>query len=277
MTIEEAIKFVKEEYPFPEIYSTARYTNIVTHAAKALSPGDKILDLGAGPCEIPSILSMLGYRCTAYDDFQDEWLTRNDGQKKVFDFAKKMNVEVVVAETKKMPFAKESFDMFMMHDVLEHLHDSPRDLLNDALESVKPEGFFYITVPSLVNIRKRLSVLLGSTNLPDYQTYYWYPGSWRGPVREYTRGDLERMCDYLNLNIIELNGCHHMLERVPNSILPLYKLFTQFFPDLRDSWLLLAQKPKGWQPKRSISEKEFANIMKNTQKQHRKKGNIISH
>jgi hypothetical protein len=33
-----------------------------------------------------------------------------------------------------LPFDKCSFDMIMLHDVLEHLHDSPRDLLNDLFE-----------------------------------------------------------------------------------------------------------------------------------------------
>src|SRR4030042_560440 len=58
-------------------------------------------------------------------------------------------------------FEKSSFDMLMMHDVLEHLHDSPRDLLNDLLELVKPEGYLFITVPNAVNIKKRISVLFG--------------------------------------------------------------------------------------------------------------------
>ena len=60
--------------------------------------------------------------------------------------------------------------MVMSHDVLEHLHHSPRDLLNDLCELIKPNALLFITVPNAVNIRKRIDVLRGKTNLPDYGT-----------------------------------------------------------------------------------------------------------
>ncbi len=270
MDLKTALQQAKKEYPFPEVFREQRYENIINHIVKRIPAGAKVLDLGAGPCEIPAILSLMGYNCTAYDDFMDEWLTKNNGRQKVFDFAKKMNVRVELVDYKTIPFEKGEFDLFMMNDVLEHLHDSPRDLLNDCLEKVREEGYLFITVPSVVNIRKRISVLLGKTNLPDYETYYWYPGKWRGPVREYTRGDLTQMCEYLNLNIVELKATHHMLERVPNKYLGIYKLITKIFPDWKDSWILMAQKPKGWKPKKTISEEAFGKIMKKTQKEHRK-------
>jgi len=105
--------------------------------------------------------------------------------------------------------------MVMCHDVLEHLHDSPRELLNDLAELIKPTGLLFITVPNAVNIRKRISVLVGNTNHPRFDTYYWYPGPWRGHVREYVRKDLELLCQYLGFTIEQLNGCHHMLHVLP--------------------------------------------------------------
>lgn len=276
-TIQAKINSVKEVFPFPDIYNTARYENIVTHISKVLPLGASILDLGAGPCEIPAILNQLGYNCTAYDDFQDEWLIKNneEGRQKVFTFAEQMNVKIEIATSYTLPFAANSFDMFMMNDVLEHIHDSPKELLNSAVNSVKPGGYIFVTVPSVVNLRKRISVLLGRTNLPDYETFYWYPGKWRGPVREYTRGDLEKMCSYLQVDVVELKGCHHMLDRVPNSIRGIYKGVTSIFPDWRDTWLLVAQKPKNWQPRLSLSKTEFKEIMKRTQKKHRKEGKLL--
>ena len=65
----------------------------------------------------------------------------------------------------------------MRHDGLEHLHDSLRDLLIELLGLVRPEGCFFATVPKAVNVRKRIHVMFGKTNLPSFQQYYWYPGS----------------------------------------------------------------------------------------------------
>ena len=70
--------------------------------------------------------------------------------------------------------------MVMLNHVVEHLHDFPRDLLNDLLTLVKPSGLLFITVPNAGNVRKRLDLLRGKTNLPPYEGYYWYPGRWRG-------------------------------------------------------------------------------------------------
>jgi len=47
-------------------------------------------------------------------------------------------------------------------------------------------------------------LLLGKTNLPDFGIYWWYPGKFRGHVREYVRGDLEKLSEFLNLDLIKL-------------------------------------------------------------------------
>jgi hypothetical protein len=151
--------------------------------------------------------------------------------------------------------------MIMLHDVLEHLHDSPRDMLNDFLEVTKPDGLLFITVPSAVNIRKRIGVLFGRTNLPPFKKYYWYPGHWRGHVREYVRGDLESLAKYLNLDILELRTCDHMVGRKLSGIIrPLYLLVTGVFRGWKDSWLLVARKKPGWTPKKSLPENEIPEI-----------------
>ena len=140
--------------------------------------------------------------------------------------------------------------MVMLHHVLEHLHDPPRDLVNDLLEFLKPEGYFFAIVPNAVNIRKRVSVLRGRTNLPNFATYYWYPDSWRGHIREYTRNDLVQIAEFLGLEIVALHSYQQILRKVPSHIRPFYTASTNIFPDCRDSWLLPAKKSSGWVTKR---------------------------
>ena len=37
---------------------------------------------------------------------------------------------------KERSFKRSSFDMVMLHDVIEHLHDSPRTLLDDLVDTL---------------------------------------------------------------------------------------------------------------------------------------------
>jgi len=200
---------------------------------------------------------VMGCQCSAVDDLQDEWHLRGNNIQKIEQYAAKMGIEF---SREFSPPEKDTFDMIMMNDVLEHIHDSPRDLLNHLVNALKEGGYLFVTVPNLANIRKRLDLLRGKTNLPQYDLYYWYRGPWRGPKREYVRGDLESMSEHLGLEIVELSAVHHMLQRLPSFAKLPYKFATGLFPDWRDSWLLVAKKPIGWTPRTTISDEEFAKI-----------------
>ncbi len=149
----------------------------------------------------------------------------------------------------------------MTHDLLEHLHDSPRNLLNDLLEFVKPKGYFFVTVPNAVNLRKRLAVICGKTNLPHFDSYYWYPSSWRGHVREYVKDDLLKLAKYLSLDILELRSYHHIIRALPLFAQPIFRILTGIFPGWRDSWLLVGRKKANWQPKKFLPRNELNQIL----------------
>jgi hypothetical protein len=57
------------------------------------------------------------------------------------------------------------------------------------MQRVKPGGYLYVTVPNLVDIRKRIAVVFGKTNLGPFELYYWAPIPFRGHIREFTRDD----------------------------------------------------------------------------------------
>jgi SAM-dependent methyltransferase len=155
-----------------------------------------------------------------------------------------------------LPFADNYFDMVMLHGVLEHLHDSPRDSRNDLLYLVKDEGLIFITVPNAVNIRKRVDVLFGRTNLPPFPSYYWYLGPWRGHVREYVKKDLLLLARYLDCQVVELRGCDRMLDKLPRHTRSIYLGCTSVFEGWKDSWLLVAKEKSGWAPRKAPPEGE---------------------
>ncbi len=263
MTIDEAIRRAKEEFPFKDYVESERDRcfGIAETALRYLPPDAKILDFGSGPCDKTAVLQFLGFRCSAYDDLMDDWHKVPGNREKILSFVKACGIDFELANGDKMPFEKNSFDMIMLHSVLEHLHGSPRDLLNDLLELVKPEGLLFITVPSAVNIRKRISVMFGNTNLPRFEGYYWYPGPFRDHIREYVKDDLLKLCKYLSLDVLELRGCDHMLEVLPKASRSIYLLLTKIFPGWKDSWLLMAKKQKGWAPRKTLPREELLRII----------------
>lgn len=262
MNINEAQKIVLDKFPFDNFMDNeiVTSTNIATTVQKYLKKGDTILDFASGACDKTAVLQLLGYQCSTFDDLNDEWHLKDGNREKILDFAKDIGIDFNLASDGYLPFQKDTFDMVMAHDVLEHLHDSPKDMLNDLVALVKPGGYLFITVPNAVNIKKRINVLMGKTNLPNYSEFYWYPGPWRGHVREYVKNDLSLLSDFLNLDTVELTSCHHMLEVVPEKLRPPYKLITKVFTGWRDSWLFVGKKPQNWEPSKELPESEYAEL-----------------
>lgn len=259
ITPEEALARVRQSFPFDNYISgdLAPWMTVGRTLAGYMQPGQSLFDLGAGACDKTAIASVMGLDCTACDDLGDDWYQKGDNIERIEAFAREMNIRF---SREFRPPEPGTFDMVMMNDVLEHIHDSPRLLLNRLIEGLKTGGLLFITVPNLANIRKRLDLMRGRTNLANYDLYYWYEGPWRGPQREYVRSDLTAMCSHLGVEIVELGTVHHMLGNLPAVAHPVYKAVTTLFPDWRDTWLLVARKPAGWQPKTSISQAEFARI-----------------
>jgi SAM-dependent methyltransferase len=266
MTVEEAIQRTEAAFPFSGYMTPGggkgpgAYSNIGLTVLRHLKPGSTILDFGSGPCDKTAVLQFLGYRCTAYDDLQDDWHRLSDNREKIISFATSCGIDFRLAGGG-LPFDKNSFDMIMLHDVLEHLHESPRDLLNDLLEFAKPGGLLFVTVPNAVNIRKRIDVLVGRSNLPRFEGYYWYPGTWRGHIREYVQNDLMQLSEYLNLEVVELHGCDHMLHKLPGPMRSTYLGVTRVFQGWKDSWMLVARKRPDWVPRKTLPEEELARIL----------------
>ena len=263
MNVQQARDYVKKQFPFPGYMdgNIGSYKTIAETVQKYLKTGERVLDFGAGACDKTAVVQALGYSCWACDDLSDDWHKSGDNQNKILQFAEKSGIHFRQVSDYTLPFEKHFFNMVMLHDVIEHLHDSPRDLLNDLIELIQPNGYLFITVPNAANIRKRISVLFGKTNLPPFDNFYWYPGPWRGHVREYVKNDLLQLARFLNLEIVELRSCHHLLRAAPRIILPFYLLMTCFFPGWRDTWLLLMRKPMNWTPRKTLTKEQYKNIL----------------
>lgn len=253
-------RFPIEGYMTP-IKTGGAYSTIAETVMKYLEPGASILDFGCGPCDKTAILQHLGFSCSACDDLEDDWVKAPGQRDTILGFARESGIDFRISNGNGIPFDRGRFDMVMMHDVLEHIHDSPRELVNDLLEMAKPEGILFVTVPNQVNIKKRVEVLLGRTNLTAFETFYWSDTPWRGHVREYVRDDLVKLAAYLDLGVLELRGVDHMLQKVPPAARAPYLAATAVFDGWKDSWLLVARKRRGWSARRALSPEERKDIL----------------
>jgi SAM-dependent methyltransferase len=262
-SVAEAVDLVRDHFPFPDclerlIPGCVNTTKaILRHLPAAKTT--RILDFGCGTGEKAAALSALGYQCSGYDDLGDDWHKIPGNREAIERFNAAMGVEFKLARGEEFPWGPRTFDLIMLNDVIEHLHNSPRTLLNRLLQLLKEDGLLLITVPNAVNIRKRIDVLFGRTNLQKFDLYYWYPDPWRGHIREYTKGDLRLLSRYLGLRTVELQSCDHMLGRIPGSFRPFYLAVTGVFRGWKDTWLLIAKKEKGWKP-REMTRAELSRL-----------------
>ena len=261
--IEQAIDRLRQIFPFPGYVgedAASSIRNIASTIMRRVPPGARILDFGAGPMDKTGALQLLGYRCSAIDDLQDFWHLEDGNQGKIIRFARQTGIDFQLGGP--LGYEPDSFDLVMLCDVLEHFHDSPRFLLHELLRVLKPEGYLFILVPHAANIRKRIDLLRGKTNLPDFETFFWSQ-PFRGHVREYVKDDLLQLSSLMGLEITELKSCHNMLGKLNRPLRPLYLAVTTIFPSWRDTWILMARKPQDWTPKPPLPKEQFYRLFRN--------------
>jgi SAM-dependent methyltransferase len=138
-------------------------------------------------------------------------------------------------------FVDKSVDVVTSFHCLEHLHQSPKFVLESAMRALKPSGLLLIEVPNAANIRKRIALLMGHTNYPDYSTFY-YSSPYVGHVREYTVGDLRQLGRNAGATKYRIFGKNTIYgpwaERIPYPIRRPLDVWLQLFPSLCSSLLL---------------------------------------
>lgn len=258
--IEEAFRQVADHFPFPEyLRNSAAAGRVIAQTILDLSPPPKsLLDIGCGAMDRTGILAALGYQCSACDDFEDPWHRRNGNLEKLTNFASSMQIDLhIQSDSSDLPWEKGTFDIVTAFDLIEHLHESPRNLLNTAGGLVRDGGLIAVTTPNSVNLRKRLYVMRGRSNYPEIWGFYEAIGLWRGHVREYTPDELVSVVEWNGFEVIRRKMFHGLLGyRVtsPYLVWP-YKTLCALLPNWRDTILVVARKPLDWRPRQADPER----------------------
>ncbi|HEV7587539.1 MAG TPA: class I SAM-dependent methyltransferase [Longimicrobium sp.] len=247
---------VHAAFPFPGYISRAvrhGLAHVVPEVARQVRAAGKprLLDIGSGPMDKTAVFQALGFECSAVDDLGDPWHRRGDNLEKIQAFARASGIRFHLQDgTYAIPFPPASFDVVTIFDVIEHLHESPRGILNAAGTQLKTGGVLAVTMPNSVNLRKRLSVLCGRTNYPDVDQFYLSPQGWRGHVREYTLGETARLCEAAGFRVESATAFEgNAYDMLRGAKLRAYLALSSLFPTLRSALLVVARKPEGWAPK----------------------------
>ena len=249
--LEKAIERVRALFPFPNVEMQLEESVPIAKLVMNYLAEGGVLDFGSGVSVTSALLALAGYRVFACDDLCDRWHLEHGNRERILHFARQVGIEFFLGDAvTAYPYRGSQFDLVLMNDVLEHLHDSPYPLLCDVLDSMKPRALLFITVPNAASLRKRVALLIGRTNYPPYREFFWYPPPWRGHVREYVLDDLLALSRYLRLEVVQRRDIHRMVAKRLKARIArtaYYALMSMVpIPGLRDSLLLLARKPDGW-------------------------------
>ena len=175
-----------------------------------LRPGVRLVDLGGGLSWFAPIAFELGLETVLIDDFGGGGgLEHQSAQESraILDRmrAKGIQIQEVDFLSNPLPLPNESIDVVTCFHSLEHWHNSPKPLFAHLRRVIKLGGFLVLATPNAVNIRKRIAVALGKTNLSRLEEWYGEP-IFRGHVREPVIADLCKLLEWNQFAVREISG-----------------------------------------------------------------------
>jgi SAM-dependent methyltransferase len=181
---------------------------IVFHVRLVLArcgPAARVCDVGGGIGLFSLACVAVGMRVALIDDFRDQ-VNAEIGDA-ILELHRERGVEVVRQDVieEGITLEQESFDAVTSFDSIEHWHHSPRRLLHGLRTALRPGGILVIGAPNRVNLRKRLTTLVGVNDWSPFEEWY-VPDRFRGHVREPTVSELRRIAADLRLEQIEVIG-----------------------------------------------------------------------
>lgn len=210
--IKTALKHVESFYP-ARLHSFLEHDRLriewqIEQVLASVPRGGTILDIGSGLTSFSPTLQVLGYKVTMVDDYGDNPHKHDDVDQLLANF-KKIGTNVEIANMFAPDFAKRfsGSNMITMFDVMEHMHNSPKTLLQELYAGLSAGGVLWVSTPNCVNLRKRITGLLGR-NKWSHMADWYEQKIFRGHVREPDIDDLHYIARDLGARDYQVKGCN---------------------------------------------------------------------
>jgi SAM-dependent methyltransferase len=228
--------------------------------AKHLPSNGVFVDLGTGMGIAPRFAKMLGAHVTTIDSLA--------AGGNAIDNARAAGIIGYSCDIELDPFPIESgsVDCVFFGDVIEHLHNSPRPVLNEIFRILKPGGVCICATPNAVRLTVRVKVLMGFTNWANIREYFDEKMHF-GHHHEYTIDEVKFVFEKTgfelselvlyenNLRDVKISGMNELKTQSRNRastrpepvLIAIAKMsllsLTNLFPHLRSNMLLVSRKP----------------------------------
>ncbi|MCJ7544844.1 MAG: class I SAM-dependent methyltransferase [Phycisphaerae bacterium] len=128
-----------------------------------------ICDIGGGWGHFAAGCSLLGMRAINIDQMPPQ-----DGDDPRVQMSRQYGFELRICDVCLHPLglSPESLDVVTSFDCIEHLHHSPKGAYTEAMRALRPGGLFFLGAPNCVNLRKRITALLGRAKWSSMKTWY---------------------------------------------------------------------------------------------------------
>ena len=202
-SLTDDIYFESYILPFMKIFSAIPDNLLV--------PGKKMLDVGCGEGRMLLLLKAFGVDCYGID--KETFAGRNlQGNlrgpllKEMFE-QKGVEIKTLDIERETLPYQNYYFDFIIFQEVIEHLHNSPKMMLDEIKRVLRPGGYVIVSTPNHASLGKRLNLLRGRSNHWDLKRYYNYEfvsppnHEYIGHTREFTLRELAQMLEWAGFRI----------------------------------------------------------------------------
>jgi len=153
------------------------------------SPPIRVLDVGGGVGWLASEIQKLGN----YDVFVNDI-----SEKQLKEAKKRYKIKTILGDiTEGLPISRESFDIVIFSEVIEHLF-FPDKALKEIYRILRKDGFLIITTPNISTLQTRLQFLI-SGNLPELDPK-------GNHIRFFTKKTLENMLKENGFVVIKKYG-----------------------------------------------------------------------
>jgi 2-polyprenyl-3-methyl-5-hydroxy-6-metoxy-1,4-benzoquinol methylase len=245
-----------QERALQDVWIKSRYISCLSEVSEENSlelSKARILDIGCSKADILLAMQKLGLgNLTGLNlfPFNLQWLSDNLYCEQYFgDVAGKIKYIVCDVDSEGLPLKDSSYDVVLLMDIIEHLHDPERVLL-ECHRVLSPGGLIAISTVNGASLRNRVFAFLGRSIY--YPLDEWLGSSQRinngsfrrfiGHVREYTMSEIDSMMRKYGFQVLLKRYYASHIGRV-SFLYRLYTLLEKLYPRFAYHMFIVCRKP----------------------------------